>query len=421
MSNETDLSPLVSGSSAWSAVDPRTLLNRAARSIGAGSSTDQGWSPQIQSAAPPISMAGGFPDSETIPVQELLQALRSVAETSASEALRYGGTLGFEGLRACLAEKSRREDGLEQGPENFVLTNGSSAAIDLVCRTFLNPGDVVVTESPGFSGSLRTVRGNLGRLEPVRVDDDGMDTDDLDRVLASLTAQGTPAKLIYSGPDFQNPTGTCLTLERRLQLLEIAARHRALILEDDAYGDLYFDVKPLPSLYALAGGEGVLRAGSFSKTIATGLRVGWLQGRADFVAACNHMRFDMGGSPLLQRALATFISSGRWEEHTAEMRELYAAKCAALSEALIDECESFVRFQRPAGGYFLWLECDEGFSARRVVEAAAQEGLICVPGHHFYLEATSDRYVRIAFTNAPITTLAEAARRLRAAFERLAG
>src|SRR5690348_10209863 len=130
--------------SPWTDADPRSFLSDAARSIGIGSSTDQGWAPQIQSALPPIGMAGGLPDPQTLPVQALLQAMAAVAEETAVEALRYGGTLGFEGLREVLAEKSQAEDGLEQGPENFTITNGSSAAIDLVCRSFLNPGDVVV-------------------------------------------------------------------------------------------------------------------------------------------------------------------------------------------------------------------------------------------------------------------------------------
>jgi len=421
MTGETELSELARASAAWADFDPSTVLSRSAESIGAGSNTDQGWVPQAPAGVTPIGMTAGIPDPESLPVGQLLAALHSVAEEAPAEALRYGGSLGFEGLRRCLADKSQTEDGLEQSADNFLMTNGSAAAIDAVFRTFLNPGDVVLVESPSFSGSLRTARGNLGRLEPVEVDAGGMRVDDLERVLASLEAQGTPAKIIYTVPDFHNPTGTSLRLERRLELLESAARHRALILEDDAYNDLYFDERPLPSLYSLSGGEGVLRAGTFSKTIATGLRVGWLQGRADFIRLCNQMRFDMGGSPLIHRALAKYALSGQWEEHIAEMRELYASKCAAMSEALRDECESFVRFAEPAGGFFLWLECVEGFSAREVVQAAALEGLICVPGHHFYLDAGDDRHVRIAFSTAPITEMAEAARRLHAAFERLAG
>jgi 2-aminoadipate transaminase len=421
MAERSSLTEQAAGSEAWRDVDPRSFLNQAARSIGVGSATDQGWVPQYTGERPPIGMTGGIPDPQTLPLKALMAAIQKAAEESTAEALRYGGTLGFEGLRQALADKSQTEDGLAQGPDNFQITNGSSAAIDTVCRTFLNPGDVVVAENPSFSGSFRTIRGNLARIVSVPVDNKGMDTDELDAVLTRLENEGTPAKLIYTVPDFHNPTGVNLSLERRAALLEIAAKHRAVILEDDAYIDLYFSAQQLPSLYAMSGGEGVLRAGSFSKTIATGLRVGWLQGRDDFISLCNQMRFDMGGSPLLQRGLAKYASSGEWEEHATEMRELYAAKCAAISEALIDECEPYLRFQRPEGGFFIWLELAPGISAARTVQAAAEEGLICVAGDHFFLGDSGDRYIRIAFSTAPISAMPEAARRLRAAFERTAG
>jgi DNA-binding transcriptional MocR family regulator len=420
MTQQTETPALVEASALWDTVDPRTLLSEVAESIGVGSSTDQGWAPQVASLIPPIPMSGGIPDPQHLPAKELLEAIRAATEESTADALRYGGTLGFEGLRQALAEKSQREDGLVQGPENFILTNGSSAAIDLVYRTFLRPGDVVIAESPSFSGSLRTIRGNLGRIVPVAMDREGLDTDDLERVLSRLESEGTPAKLLYTVPDYHNPMGTNLSLERRRQLIDVAARHRMLILEDDAYIDLYFEERPLPSLYAIAGGRGVLRAGSFSKTIATGLRTGWVQARADYVQLCNQMRFDMGGSPLIHRALAKYAASGQWEEHSAEVRRLYAAKCEAISEALIDECEPYMRFERPVGGFFLWLEVAPGLSARRVVEAAAEGGLICVPGHHFFLDKSEDKNIRIAFTLAPMSVMSEAAKRLRSAFEKVA-
>jgi 2-aminoadipate transaminase len=405
----------------WRDIDPRTFLNQAALGIGAGSATDQGWVPQYSGERPPIGMTGGIPDPQTLPLKPLMAAIQAAAEESTAEALRYGGTLGYEGLRQALADKSQIEDGLEQSTENFQITNGSSAAIDTVCRTFLDPGDVVVAENPSFSGSFRTIRGNQARIVPVSVDAEGMNTDDLEAVLTRLEAEGTPAKMIYTVPDFHNPTGVNLSVKRRESLLEIAAKHQTVILEDDAYIDLYFTAERPPSLYALADGEGVLRAGSFSKTIATGLRMGWLQGREDFIALCNQMRFDMGGSPLLQRGLAKYATSGAWEEHAAEMRELYAAKCAAISEALVDECEPYLRFQRPDGGFFIWLELAPGISAKQAVQAAAEEGLICVAGDHFFLGDSGDRHIRIAFSTAPISSLPEAARRLRAAFERIAG
>jgi 2-aminoadipate transaminase len=418
--DDRDIQNRVAGGG-WTPLKIDRFLSASARSIGVSTSTDLGWSPPPPEGVVQIRMSGGIPDEETLPAEDLLAALGPVLMENAAEALRYGGTMGYEELRRSLAAKSGREDAIEQTPDNILLTNGSSAAIEVIARTFLDPGDVVVTESPTFSGSLRTFRGQEARLVAVSVDVKGMSSEDLERVLADLVEAGTPAKMIYSIPDFHNPTGTYMTLERRVQCVEIARRFGALIIEDAAYADLYFSVEPLPSLYAVAGGEGVLRVGSFSKTIATGVRVGWVQGQADFVNACNQMRFDMGSSPILHRALATYLDSGKWEDHAAEMRELYSQKCAILCEALIDECEPYMRFERPEGGYFLWLECAEGLSARAVAQAAAEEGLSCVPGGVFYLDRGDDRHIRLAFSYARLAELAEAARRLRRAFERVAG
>lgn len=397
---------------------PLDYLSDSTRALGAGIASAGGWAPAASGSLPPIAMAGGIPDPDSLPREDLLEAMRVVLDRAAPEALRYGGTRGFDGLRVALAERSQEQDRVSQGPQNFLLTNGSSAAIDLICTTFINPGDVIVAESPSYSGSLHTLRGHRARLEPVAVDVDGMVPEDLEAVLERLRAAGTPAKLIYTVPDFHNPTGANLSLERRRRVIEIAARYRALIVEDDAYFEIYFTAEHLPSLYSLAGGEGVLRVGTFSKTIATGLRVGWLQGRADFVAACDQMRFDMGGSPLVHRMLAEYVRSGRWEQHMLAMRQLYAEKCRALSDAIADECEPYVRFQRPAGGFFLWLTCAEGIDAGRVVKAAAEEGLICVPGRSFFLGEGDTRHLRLAFSTASVVDMPEAARRLRLAFSR---
>lgn len=395
-------------------------LSDAARSIGVGAASESGWAPRPSGAARPIAMAGGIPDPASLPSGDLLEAMAVVLRRSAPEALRYGGTRGFEGLRAFLAGRSQELDRLTQTPDNFLLTNGSSAAIDLICRTFISPGEVIVAESPSYSGSLETLRGSQAHLAPVAVDEQGMVPEDLERVLAKLAGEGTPAKLIYSVPDFHNPTGAYLTLERRRQILSIAADHGALIVEDDAYTEIYFGREPLPSLYALAGGEGVLRVGTFSKTIATGLRVGWLQGPADFVSVCDEMRFDMGGSPLVYQMLAEYTGSGAWEKHVQAMRRLYAEKCAALSDALVDECEPYLRFQRPAGGFFLWLKCAGGIDAGSAVKAAAQEGLVCVPGRSFFLGSEDNQHIRLAFSTATVAEMPEAARRLRRALERVA-
>ncbi len=405
----------------WQTASILDFISDAARSIGVGTSTDAGWAPPPQAGTIPIMMTGGIPDPASLPKQELLAALAKVLDEVPSEALRYGGTQGFEVLREALAERSTANDRVEQGPDNFVLTNGSAGGIDLICSAFINPGDIVLTESPTFSGTLRTFRGHQARLMSVPMDNDGLDTDALAETLERQQRAGDPVKALYTIPDFHNPMGTYMTLERRRRLVELADRYRVIVIEDDAYADLGFDAEPLPSVYSVAGGQGVLRACTFSKTIATGLRVGWVQGRADFVDACVRMRFDMGASPLLHRALAEFVISGGWERHIKKMHRIYSEKCEALASTLLEECEPYARFVRPQGGFFIWLECRDGLDSARVAQLASEEGVLVVPGRNFFLEQNDSSHLRLALSTETPDDLREGARRLARAFARAAG
>ena len=176
-----------------------------------------------------------------------------------------------------------------------------------------------------------------------------------------------------------------MSLAVREKLVEVCARHRVFILEDMAYTELYFDAPPPPSLYAVADGHGVIQVGSFSKIIATGLRVGWIQARLPVIESVGRMRFDMGGSPLLHRALAHYVGSGEVEPHVDMLRGIYRRKCEALVSTLREHCEPYLRFEEPAGGFFLWAECI-GATAQDVAEAGAQEGLTFATGSNFYKE-----------------------------------
>jgi 2-aminoadipate transaminase len=405
----------------WRAASILDFITDAARSIGVGTSTDAGWAPPPQAGTIPIMMTGGIPDPASLPKQELLAALAKVLDDVPSEALRYGGTQGFEVLREALAQRSAANDRVEQAPENFVLTNGSAGGIDLICSAFINPGDIVLTESPTFSGTLRTFRGHQARLISVPMDNDGMDTDALAEILERQQRAGDPVKAIYTIPDFHNPMGVYMALERRQRLVELSDQYRVIVIEDDAYADLGFDAEPLPSVYSVAGGQGVLRACTFSKTIATGLRVGWVQGRADFIDACVRMRFDMGASPLLHRALAEFVISGGWERHIKKMHRIYSEKCEALASTLIEECEPYARFVRPQGGFFIWLECREGLDSARVAQLASEEGVLVVPGRNFFLDQNDSSHLRLALSTETPDDLREGARRLARAFARAAG
>ena len=407
----------------WNDVDIRNLLAQSAIAIGAGSPTDAGVSwmapPKVER---PIALAGGIPDPGTLPAEDLKDALAEVLLGTPDETLRYGGVLGFDGLREVLAERWSKLDGVPLTRDNFIMTNGSSGGIDNVCDAFLEPGDVAIVEAPTFSGSIRTMRGHMAELVSVPMDEQGLLVDAVGEEVQRAERAGKRVKLLYTVADFHNPTGVTMSLERRESLIDLCARHRVLILEDAAYADIYFKEGPPPSLYGLAGGQGILKVGTFSKPIATGLRIGWVQATEQFVDALSRVRFDMGNSPLLLRALAEYVGSSKMDEHLERMRPRYAAKCRSLCRSLEEHCPQYVRFARPDGGFFLWVECI-GAGARDVTRRAAEVGLIFPAGDAFFLRGAEDdtSHIRLAFSTASVDELADVGPRMAEALARAIG
>ncbi len=428
MSREEDVA--AAAARLWAGRDPEALLSSGARELSPGTATDWGlpasaW--ELASRGEAISLADGIPDPATLPKEALLEALGRVLAGDDGGALTYGGGLGFEGLREQLAERSARELGLPASAGHFMLTNGSAGGIALVCAALLDRGDIVVSESPTFSGTMRTLRGHGARIVTVPVDEDGCRTDALADTLARLEAEGRRAKLIYAIPNFHNPTGASLGLERRRELVRLAAEHGALLLDDDPYGEIHFDEARPPSLAALAGGRGVITVGTFSKTVATGLRVGWVQAEPELIERFMRMRFDMGGSPLLQRMLAAFIEDGGYAAHVARMRPLYARKAAALQRGLRAYAEPYAGFRSPQGGFFLWVRLLGGLSADAVQREALAEGVVFPVGRAFFPDHAQrdddpgSDYIRLAWSTASVEELEEAGQRIARACERAAG
>ena len=406
----------------WNAVRVEDLLSQSARSIGAGNVAHSGRFWRLPTDHPdPIVLAAGIPDAPTLPIESIRQGINRALDSDPSATLTYGGWHGYDGLREAIAERQSRIEGVGVAPDNLIIHNGSSGAIDNVAKAFLQPGDVVIAEGPSFSGSLRSMRGYMVEIAEAAMQEDGVSVDAVEQAILRVKAEGKRPKLFYTIADYHNPTGVTLPKERRERLLEVCERHGVLILEDAAYTELGFDDGPPPSLYSLADGAGVLRLGSLSKTIATGLRVGWVQARPDFIEAMSQVRFDMGNTPLVQWALAEYLASGELDEHVERMRPLYAEKCEILTESLAAYCEPYVRFRAPQGGFFLWVEC-VGASARDVAQAASEEGLVFALGANFFSERESsdDNHVRMAFSAAQPEQLAEVGPRLLAAFHRVA-
>ena len=397
----------------WSKLEPLALASRALLEL-PDANADWDAPPGIEPVREPIRLSVGLPDPDSLPVRELRASLERALAAPGDAALRYHFGPGYEPLREQLAQRCARDSGLAVDHDWFRLTNGSAGAIDLVCRALIEPGDVILTEEPCYMGTLQNFRAVQAEIVPLPMDSAGLRADALGRALDALAAQGRRAKLIYTSPSYQNPTGVAMPLARRCEILEVASGHDVLVLEDDAYRELWFGEPPPPSLFELAEGHGVLAVGTFSKILATGLRVGWLLARPEWIELVGHMRFDMGQSVLVHRMLADFLERGELDLHVARMRRLYAAKAATLCEALAAHASPWLRSERPAGGFYLWLELRDGLTAEELRRRATREG-VAFPGGASFFPGRRDpggEHVRLAFPWVAPSDLVESARRL---------
>lgn len=406
----------------WATRDLDALAADAVKTMTAGNATDWGMTTNIESTRPPIVLGGGIPAPDTLPRRELLEAMGRAIDTDDDEPLRYGGGWGYEPLRALLAERYTRDRGFAVDADWFMLSNGSAGAIDQICATFVGPGDVVISEAPTFSGTVRTFRGHRAEVHTIGMDNDGMRVDELEPLIQKLLAQGKTIKLIYTISNFHNPMGVTLSLERRLKLLRIAAKYGIFVLDDDAYGELYFEgVTHPPALSALSECEGVISVGTFSKIVATGLRVGWIHATPGVIDRVVRMRFEMGNSPLLHRMIYEYAKDGQLDAHIAKVRRIYQSKAETLAAALREFCEPYLTFQMPRGGFFMWVNLRDGLNGGEVQQQAIVEGLVAAAGYGFFpSRIDTGNHIRLAYSWVPEDQLREAARRLAIACSKVA-
>jgi len=279
---------------------------------------------------------------------------------------------------------------------------------------------VVAIGAPSYPGAIRAFKARGAELVEVRQDRDGLDAATAARIFEAQRAAGRPVKLLYLIPTYDNPSGATITLERRRELVDLAAAHGALIVEDEAYAGLDFEGPPPPSLFALAEGRRVILLGTFSKTIATGLRVGWTVAEPSITRALLFARFDNGASPFLHRLVLHYLERGGYEAHVEALQAIYRERRDASAAALREHLAGVAEFDAPAGGFFHWLHLGEGLDAWQVTSAAAERGVAVTPGPTYFATAGGDRELRLAFPALPPDDLHEAIARLGAAIEELA-
>ena len=363
-----------------------------------------------------VRLAMGSPAPEQIPSATFAELLAELA-VAGHDAFDYGPTEGDHQLRGAL-RAFLADHGTPVSPEQLLITSGGMQGLDLVCKLFVGPGDLVAVESPTYTNGTATIAGYEGEMLEVPGDEDGMDVD----ALAELVRErGVPPKLIYTIPTFQNPSGATLSLARRKQLIELAAEWDAVVLEDDPYSLLRFEGEPLTGLRELGEGRArVIAVHTFSKILAPGLRVGWVIAEPDVIARMVDARqsMDTCTAPPMQRLVARFLADGLADAHLDGLSVAYRERKGAMQRALEEELGPLgAHWTDPHGGFFLWLTLPEPIDTQTLFPAALAEGVAYIPGPAFSISGRFANALRLAFSAEPPERAHEGVRRLHAAIE----
>jgi 2-aminoadipate transaminase len=366
----------------------------------------------ILAGSPPgvLSMTGGFPNPATFPTDEVDAIAARLLREDAAVALQYTPSAGIASVREYLADRQEQVQSRRPEPAELIVTSGGMECIALMCQALIDPGDAVAVEAPTYLAALMAFARAEADVVAIAMDEDGLQVDALEERLAA----GLRPKLVYTIPEFQNPTGRTLPLHRRHALIEACRRHGVLIFEDVAYRELAFDDDALlPTLWSLAP-EIVLQAGTFSKSFFPGVRLGWATGPADVVAelAAAKQTTDQCAGGLGQRLVEAYGRAGGFERHLPAARELYASHWAALSAALTRHLPPEATWTEPAGGFLTWLTLPEPLDALALRPAALAAGVAYVPGPPFHVGNAGRNAMRLSFSHLTEPELETAAERL---------
>jgi 2-aminoadipate transaminase len=365
-----------------------------------------------------ISLAGGLPYTAAFPPGLLVELTEEIAREGAADALQYGPTEGLRELRELLAARLRAE-GSPVEAAGVMVTTGGQQALDLIARVFLDPGDPVVCEGPTYPGVVPVLMAAQADVRHVSLDEDGLRVDELDATLRSLSREGRPAKLVYVIPTFQNPTGRTLSLERRIALLEVCARHDVLVVEDDPYGALRFSGETLPTLKSLDADGRAIYLGTLSKIFSPGLRIGWVAADHALLAKLNLAKqaADLCSSTLSQRLAMAFLSDDRAADLIDGLRAIYRTRRDALCEALQRHLPPGSSWVTPDGGLFLWATLPDGLDTSDLLPRCLSANVAFVPGRAAYLDGQGASSLRLNYSAVDEDALREGARRIGAACE----
>src|SRR4051795_6719159 len=360
-----------------------------------------------------ISLAGGQPDTTSFPAELLAQLMSGVAAEASAKALQYSPTEGLWSVREAIVEVMAAE-GTEVDATDVLVTTGGQQVIDLVCKTLIDPGDVIVAEAPTYPGAVPTFTAYEADVVQVAMDGDGMLVDELEATLDRLEGEGRRPKFIYTVPNFQNPAGVTLSLERRRRLVELAHERELLVLEDNPYGLLRYEGDPLPTLLSLDRGQFVIYLGTFSKILSPGIRLGWAVAPRPVHEKMNlgKQGADLCSSSLSQLFVATYFAERRWEDYLAELRELYRGRRDTMLAALAEHFPREASWTRPQGGLFIWATLPDYIDTTDLLARALRENVAFVPGRAAYLDGRGGSSMRLNFSGVSEDDIREGVRRI---------
>jgi 2-aminoadipate transaminase len=376
-----------------------------------------------------ISLAGGLPDTSTFAPDLFAELFDEIAATSTARALQYGPTEGMAAAVDCVAEVMAAE-GTSIDRDEVIVTTGGQQVIDLVCKSLIDPGDVIVAEAPTYPGAIPTFGAYQAQVAQIEMDDDGMPIDELERTLDRLAHEGRRPKFIYTIPNFQNPGGVTMSLERRRALIALARERELLVLEDNPYGLLRYEGEPLPTLYSLdaqaggsrGGADLVIYLGTFSKILSPGLRLGWAVAPRPVLEKLNlgKQGADLCSSPITQLFVAEYFTrrdeseTPAWLAYLDRLRALYSRRRDVMIESLEEHFGERGRWTRPQGGMFIWATLDERIDTTDLLALAqTSERVAFVPGSAAYMDGRSGRSsMRLNFAGNSEERIREGIRRI---------
>lgn len=357
-----------------------------------------------------ISFAGGLPAPELFPVKEMEGIMQKVLERDGKLALQYSSTEGFKPLREVIAKQRMTPAKVNVTADDIAMTTGSQQGIEFSAKIFVNEGDVVICESPSYLGAINAFKAYRPKFVEVPMDEHGMIMEDLEKALKS----NPNAKMIYTIPDFQNPTGITMSDDRRKKVAELAAEYKIPVIEDNPYGDLIFEGTRHPSIKSFDKEGWVIYLGTFSKNFCPGLRLGWICAAPEILEKYIVVKqgADLQCSTLDQRATALFMETYNLDEHIENIKKVYGKRRTLMLECLDKYFPKEATHTNPYGGLFTWVKLKEGLDAAEILKEALKENVAYVPGGSFFPNGGHPNYFRLNYSCMPDDKIVEGVKRL---------